>query len=115
MHGRQKVVEAKLPEATSKSTFRTFLHPPCTISFLVRGGCAALLALALFVAMGNGSQDRTAARIKSAQEIDIESQAFCGKLGLTPGTSRFAGCKTDLLKIRERHEQRLARDHAGIL
>lgn len=110
-----KVASAKLPETKSKRAFRLFLSPSATNLALVRGFCAALLALALFVVMHHGSQDRAAVEIKSAQEIDIEGQAFCRKFGLTSGTTRFAECKADLLKIRGRHELRVARDHAGVL
>lgn len=75
----------------------------------------AAASLVLLAAMHYGAQLRATADVQVAHEIDNESQAYCLKFGVAPGTARHAECVADLMEIRKRHEERVVKYQAGIL
>lgn len=77
----------------------------------------ALLGLLVFffAVVRYGTEGRELARVQWTSEIERESQAFCRKFGIAPESSRFAECAADLSEIRRLHEERLAKEGAGIL
>jgi hypothetical protein len=56
----------------------------------------------------NGPQMRAAPEAHEARIIEDENRAFCGKLGIDPGTSRHAECAAGLAVIRARALERSA-------
>jgi hypothetical protein len=74
----------------------------------------AVYAVSLVAVCGliviNGPQMRAAAEVEEARVIEEENQAFCGRFGIAPETSRYAQCAAGLAEIRARHLQRSAAD-----
>jgi hypothetical protein len=85
-----------------------------------RGGAPSRLESRLLAAYGvslvtlsgliviNGPQMRAAAEAQEARIVEEENRAFCGKLGIDPGTSRQAECAAGLAVIRARALERSA-------
>lgn len=82
---------------------------------VVSTGLLLTLMLFFFLVERSGSEARAIARVQWASDIEKESDAFCRKLGLAPESNRFAECAADLSVIRSRHEERVAKEGAGIL
>lgn len=76
-----------------------------------------LLALMVFffLVVRNGTEARALARTQWALDIERESQAFCRKFGIASESRLFAECVADLSEIRKLHEERVAKEGAGIL
>jgi hypothetical protein len=79
------------------------------LSWLKRGllaaYCVSLVAVCslLFI---NGPQLRGAADAREAHIAGEENRAFCGMLGVSPGTALYAQCAAELAQIRSRYLQR---------
>jgi hypothetical protein len=79
-------------------------------------GCGLLLlcAISLVTLCGllaiNGPQIRAAAAAHEARIVEEENRAFCGKLGIDPGTTRYAECAAGLADIRARALERSTSD-----
>jgi hypothetical protein len=58
----------------------------------------------------HGPKIRAATEAEVARIIEEENQAFCGRLGIGPATSRYSECAGGLVEIRVRHLQRSIAD-----
>jgi hypothetical protein len=67
-------------------------------------GVSLVAICGLFVI--HGPQMRAAAEAEEARVVEEENQAFCGRFGISPETSRYAHCAAGLAEIRSRHLQR---------
>ena len=67
----------------------------------------SLVALAGLIGI-NGPQIRAAAEAQEARIVGEENRAFCGKLGIDPGTTSYAVCAAGLADIRARALERSA-------
>jgi hypothetical protein len=80
----------------------------------LRQGALAAYVLSLVAVSGliviSGPQMRAAAEAQEARIVAEENRAFCGKLGIDPGTNRYAECTAGLEDIRARALERSAGD-----
>ena len=80
---------------------------------------ALALGVYLFAAAGwayvNGPRLRAEAEERMAGEAEAESRDACQRLGMPPGSVRYAACAVELSRARQQHEDRLARRSAGLL
>ena len=67
----------------------------------------SLVALAGLIGI-NGPQIRAAAEAQEERIVGEENRAFCGKLGIDPGTTSYAECAAGLAGIRARALERSA-------
>jgi hypothetical protein len=70
-------------------------------------------AVAIYAAAAGPEAMRNAARV-SAEQIQQEDREYCTRLGMAPGTERFAACAADLAEIRRRQHDRALAYSAGI-
>jgi hypothetical protein len=82
---------------------------------IVVTGLLLTLMVFFFLVMRSGSEARAIARAQWASDIEKESEAFCRKFGLAPESNQFSQCAADLSVIRKLHEERVAKEGAGIL
>ena len=68
-------------------------------------GCWMLIYLAT-----HGAELRAAVENQRSAEIKQENLEVCTKLGMPPETKAFVNCTTELMHIRQRHDERLHRD-----
>jgi hypothetical protein len=73
---------------------------------------SALLAIGASLPLSYliGGRMRTRMLELSTEAIAQENLAFCGKLGMAPGTTAHADCVEGLSGLRTRHEQRIQMD-----
>jgi hypothetical protein len=76
---------------------------------LLAAYAVSLLAVCGLIVI-NGPQMRAAAEAEEARVIEEENQAFCGRLGIGPETSRYAQYAAGLAEVRARHLQRRTGD-----
>jgi hypothetical protein len=58
----------------------------------------------------NGPRVRAEAEKRIAQEIALENETVCDKLGIPAGSRDFAICAGELVQVRQRHEVRINGD-----
>ena len=79
-------------------------------------GVAACAAVFLCVASFHYGRDaRINAASAEAAAVEQETRDFCLGLGLAPGADLYRRCESGLAAIRERQEQRLAAEAAGLI
>ena len=78
-----------------------------------------LVIAALIAVLGAAYQLGRGAQVARAQAevlaVEAETRAFCTSLQLAPGSDAYRRCDNGLATIRQRLEQRLAAESAGIL
>lgn len=82
---------------------------------VVLTGLVLSLVAIFFIAGRSGSEAVAIDRAQRSLDIQNESEAFCRKYGMAPESSRFTECAADLSVIRNRHEERIIKEAAGIL
>ncbi|SRR6266540_1700462 len=100
------VQNVSLPTVQGISGRRVLEWVGCGVITLLAAGLCYVLAIGFIY----GPQMRAAAESLRAAEIAQENNAFCVELGFVAGTSAFAACTDGLTKVRQRHEERLARE-----
>lgn len=80
------------------------------VAWLAAGVCGFVALYVLVNVAINGPKLRAAAEAALAQEVNQESDAFCQKYGMAPGSETYRRCKLDLIEIRRRESERWARD-----
>jgi hypothetical protein len=85
----------------------TIRPSPIRTTAIIAVGCAYAAAMTYAILVGPG---RYAASEQAADaKEDAESQAVCGRLGISSGSADYAACASELAMVRQRREQRVQR------
>jgi hypothetical protein len=80
------------------------------VAYAVVAGGVGLACSLLAYMLINGPEIRAAIESKRVLEIEKENQESCAKLGIPLGTEAFVTCATELIRIRQLHDERRSRD-----